>query len=983
MIDQKLKTGTMMHGFKIERIENIDELRSQAVIFIHEKTKARVLHLFNEDPNNLFCICFRTPVFNNTGVPHILEHSVLSGSSKFPLKDPFKELLKGSLQTFLNALTYPDKTVYPVSSQVEADFFNLVDVYCDSVFHPLLSEMTFAQEGWHFDVEKVDGPVSIKGIVYNEMKGVFSDFRSHVARETISQLFPDTTYYYDSGGEPEHITDLTYEQFKQFHTLYYHPSNSFIVLYGNIASEKTLRFLDNKYLSSFEYCKVDSAIQFQPLWDKPHQVQFEAPAAKEDDGTASVIMCWLVGYSTDALTALLGRIFSHYLLSNESSPLRRALIDSGLGEDLDDMCGFDSDLAQGIFCAGLRKAKPENAEKIRDVILDTLKQEAAGRLDPELLEGSIRQVEFRLREITDSGHFPYNVMLAERTLRSWLYGGDPLAHLCFEKPLSVIKEKKKQGIDFFLKKLEELFVQNNHTLLSTVVASAALGEQLGKKSEEQALQLSSNFTEEDRRNYHTLTMLLREEQKKPVPQAIRDTLPKLDKLDLPKENERVPTEIASYSGVTVYTHPLFTAGIAYLDIGFDLTVLPPELIAYFPLYSEMMTRCGAAGLSFEAMAKRISLTTGGVTCSDMCVTRFGTSHDLVFKCMFHGKVLSHRFDEMLGIFSDLFLRPELENEKLVTDILYEMRNELNSAIVRSGNSYAASYAAARLSRSRFIEEKLDGISQLRFLDDLVSAKNIKAVVEAMKKIHAIVVNRNGCFCSLTADKPEEYRHSLTDFLQQLPANTVTPHEYQFLAQKPPKAIGIEINSSVNYVAQIRNIGALTPEATGCYFLLARNMSTGYLWDTIRVEGGAYGGSASVSSAHTVFHCTSYRDPNLLKTLDNFEAALHHVASHISDEEVDKNIIGTIGRLDQPHGPHSKGLGETIALLSGRTPQIRQQMREAILGSTPQTLAAYAQRLLDEPLTAVAVCGSSAAFDEAEAQGYMFDRERLLMNKMGT
>lgn len=976
MVKQDYRIGQSICGFRVERIKDIPELRSQAAIFIHEMTGAGILHLFNEDPNNLFCICFRTPVYNNTGVPHILEHSVLSGSKKFPLKDPFKELLKGSLQTFMNAITYPDRTMYPVSSQVEQDFYNLVNVYCDAVFNPLLSRMTFTQEGWHFDLENPDDPVSIKGIVYNEMKGVFSDFRSHVARKTMSNLFPDTTYYYESGGEPEHITDLTYEQFKEFHERYYHPSNSFTVLYGNIPTDKTLAYLQENYLASFERRAVDSEIKSQPLWDEPHRIHFTAPASKEDDCTASVILSWVFGSSVDPLNALLGRIFSHYLFNNESSPLRRALIDSKLGEDLDDMCGFDSDLVQGMFCAGLRKTRPENGEKIKKLIFDTLQQEISKGFDADLLEGSIRQIEFRLREITDGG-FPYNLKLAERAFRSWVYGGDALAHLCFENPLNIIKEKKREGTSYFAEKMQELLLNNPHNLLSIVEASSEEGEQLGKKTEEQAAALSSTFTDDDRRHYCEVTKNLLEEQKKPPSAEALAALPKLKRSDLPPENKKVPTEMKSAGGVSVYTHPLFTAGIIYLDIGFDLSVIPHKLLPYFSLYSELLTRCGAAGKSSEEMAKRISLSTGGISSSDMCATRFGTEEDLVFKVFFHGKVLPERFDEMIEIFIDIFCEPELDNEKLLSDILFEMRNDLNASIIRNGHHFAAGNASARLSKSRYVDEILDGVSQLRFLDTLIKKNDMGSVAETMKKLHDIVINRNNCMMSMTCEGSDKFLKTLDSFVQKLPATEIPSAVIDFNADTSANPLGIEISTSVNYIARSWSLKKLTPETMGQFYLMSRNLSTGYLWDKIRVEGGAYGGMALISSACPVFLCLSYRDPNLARTLDNFKNGLEHVVRGLSEEEVGQSVIGTIGRLDQPRSPHNKGFSETIALLCDRSQEVRQQIRDTVLNSTPEVLARRARQLLDERQTTVTVLGSATAFNDAEKAGRDFDRESLL------
>ena len=321
---QKLTEGSLHHGFRLDLIRPIPELQTTGYLFEHLASGARLIHLFNNDPDNLFSIALRTPVHDSTGVPHILEHSVLCGSQRYPVKDPFQEMLKGSLQTFLNALTYPDKTVYPVSSQVEKDFYNLASIYADAVFNPLLSENTFFQEGWHFDVEDVKKPVGIKGIVYNEMKGVFSNFASHVDRKMLSALFPDTTYHFESGGDPEHITDLTYEQFVDFHRRYYHPSNAFIILYGSIPSEKSLRFLDGTFLNAFTRASVDAIVKPQPLWTAPRTCTFEAPSSQEDQGTATIAAAWIFGDTVDPLAVLTGRILAYYLLETESSPLRRA-----------------------------------------------------------------------------------------------------------------------------------------------------------------------------------------------------------------------------------------------------------------------------------------------------------------------------------------------------------------------------------------------------------------------------------------------------------------------------------------------------------------------------------------------------------------------------------------------------------------------------------------------------------------------------------
>lgn len=973
---QNLKEQSVIKGFLLQKVEPITELHSTAYTFVHEKTGARVLHLFNDDVNNLFSIAFRTPVNDSTGVPHILEHSVLCGSKKFPLKDPFQELLKGSLQTFLNALTYPDKTMYPVSSQVEKDFYNLVDVYCDAVFNPLLTENTFYQEGWHFDVEDPQKPVGIKGIVYNEMKGVYSNFSSHVERKTLGTLFPDNTYFFESGGEPEHITDLTYNQFREFHRKYYHPSNSFIFLYGNLASEKSLQFLNQNYLGHFDRLEIDSKIKIQPLWKESKSIQIIAPAPKEDDGTATVALVWIFGNTTDPVTTLAGRILTHYLLGTESSPLKRALIDSGLGEDLDDISGFDSELIQTVFAAGLRKSKPESAAKIQSLILDTIKNQIEKGLDKDLLEGAIRQVEFSLREITGA-HFPYNLRLAERCYRSWLYDGDPLAHLAFEKPLSLIKKEHVKGQDFFKNLLKNNLLNNNHRLLSVVVASSEMGKQLEQQSVEQANKLTADFSQSDVKHYHEITNVLLQQQMSPTsPQALA-TLPKLHKNDLPRKGKDIPANRNDIDGITVFTHPIFTSGVIYFDLGFNFQSLPLRLIPFVPFYIELIIRCGAAGRSYEENAKRIALATGGIDASVTCKSKPGSGDNLFFYGFIHGKSISSHFDEMLAIIKDLMLSPDLVNKKQIKDILLEERNGLHSSIIGSGHQFAITHAASFISTSKYIDEIMGGISQLRFLDDLIKKDDLSSIVDAMKEIHRFVINKNAAYISITADEPAAVLPSVKSFLDTLPSADFKAERYDSPKGIPEKPIGVEINSAVNFVSKIWKMPPIAPEQFGLQFLISRYLSTGYLWDKVRVEGGAYGGMSISSIAHPIFACASYRDPNLHNTLSHFEKGLESVASGVEQEKIDQNIIGSIGKIDAPQPPHAQGFGEALDLMVGFTKEFRQQLREVILDANSSEIADAASQILNSKDQVIAVIGGGAAFDAAQNAGLIFKREPLL------
>jgi Zn-dependent M16 (insulinase) family peptidase len=971
---QSITLNASLNGFKCIRIQPIEELNVTAYEFMHQKNGARLIHIYNDDPDNLFSIAFRTPVYDSTGVPHILEHSVLCGSKKFPIKDPFQELLKGSLQTFLNALTYPDKTVYPVSSQVEKDYYNLVDVYCDAVFNPMLTENTFYQEGWHFDVEDITKPVGIKGIVYNEMKGVFSNFSSHVDRKSLSSIFPDTTYFHESGGEPEHITSLTYQQFREFHRKYYHPSNSFIILYGNLPSEKTLRFLNDNYIGNFERLEIDSAIQEQVLWNAPREQSILAPAPKEDDGTATIAALWIFGDAADPVVTLGGKILTHYLLGTESSPLKRALIDSGLGEDLDDISGFESDLAQTIFAAGLRKCLPENGSKVLDCIMMTLRSEVARGMDPELLEGAIRQIEFSLREVT-GGHFPFNLRLAERCYRSWIYDGDPFAHLAFEKPLSTIKSS---GIGFFIELIKTKLLDNPHRLLSTVIASSEMGKELEQQTQQHAASLTQHFTNEDKKRFAVLTdELLTQQKTPPTPESLA-TLPKLDKRDLPAEGRTYPIEVRTIGQTQVHLHDVFTSGIVYADCGFDLRVIPSDLIPYLPLYSELLTRCGAGGIGYEKMATEIALATGGINSSITCKTKIGAENELMFYLFFSGKSLLARTEQMLDIMKKILTAPELDNAKQIRDILKEERNGLHASIVSSGHQFALMNASSHISQSRYIDEIMGGISQLRFLDALVSRDGVDDIIAAIKKIHALLINKNRCVLSVTVETPSSIEKQIQSFVSSLPAVDSSDAHYNFKMNIPENPKAIEISSAVNFVGKVWKLPALTAADAGRLYLVARHLSTGYLWDKVRVEGGAYGGMSMMSVAHPVFACASYRDPNLKSTIDHFAKGIAEVKSGISQEKIDQSIIGTIGKIDSPLAPHSQGFGSTIDYLSGYTKEYKQKLREAVLNATTESLTATANKILDIKENVTTVLGGGAAIDAATNEGLHFIRETLLL-----
>lgn len=976
MKKQELEIGQHIAGFIIENIIEIEEINSVAYMIRHEKCGARCIHLYNDDKNNLFSVAFKTPVFDDTGVAHILEHSVLAGSAKYPLKDPFKEMLKSSMQTFLNAITYPDRTVYPVASQVEKDYFNLVDVYCDAVFNPLLKENTFRQEGWHFNIEKAGDPLSIKGIVYNEMKGVFSDFHSNVARKMLSGLFPDTTYYYESGGDPKSIPDLTYEEFKDFHARYYHPSNSYMVLYGDIPTEKTLTYVDEHFLSNYSLEEVDSTVVAQKPWEAPREMYMKVPSSKEDDGSATVLVNWMWQGVLDGEEGLLGDIITRYLFNGESAPLKRALLDSGLGEDLDDMCGYDNDLLCAAFSAGLAKTKPEHAEKILAIVEETIAKLVKEGPDADLLEGTVRRIEFSLREIKKGGHFPFPLRLAEGIHRSWLYGGDPMTHIAFEKNLEAIKDKIKNIPRYFEDTLERLTLKNPHRLLMVAEASAELGESLGKQTEEQSKELSKQFNEGDFSLFHKQTVELMEEQKREHTEEELACIPQLDKEDVPKKNEVTPIKESSIAGSLFYSQPLFTAGITYFDISFDLSALSEEELFYFPLYTKYILRAGAAGISTLDMAKRINLVTGGISNSDFIMNSLKESADLVSYTTFHGKSLAANTEEMLLLFKDIFTEPDFSDKRLLKDLVFEGVNSLSSSITRSGHVYAMLYGSSKLVKTKAIEERMDGISQYRFLKELSHKENYDGIFKEFRTIHDKLINKQSCFVSVTSEDAEHYTDTIENFLQALPSFTPNLKEFDFDIATVP-AFAVEVNSSVNYVTQSWKLENFTAKDCGELYLMARLLSTGFLWDKVRVEGGAYGGMAIFGTSQPVFTFGSYRDPNLGLTLDNFKMALDNILTELTQADVDKAICGAVGKLDVPKSPHPQGYGEAVAQFVGNSVERRQELRDTLLDCTLEGIRKQAQFLKDTfDKSQVAVIASKAGIDDALSSGYSLTREEL-------
>ncbi len=680
-----LTSGSSIYGFKVQRVEAVPEVRAMAYEMEHEATGAKVLHLHCGDRENLFSIGFRTPPRDSTGVAHILEHSVLAGSERYPVKDAFNELARATLQTFINAFTYPDKTIYPIASQVKKDFFNLAAVYSDLVFHPRLVKETFSQEGHRLDFTDPEDPQSsltISGIVYNEMKGVYSSPDSLMWKEIQENLYPDTPYAFDSGGNPEAIIFLTYEQLKAFHRTYYSPSNSRFFIYGDIPTSEHLAFLA-EVLCGFPRINVSSCIPLQERWKEPRRVEGFYPIAKNVDiaGKTAVNVAWMTADNEDHETVMVLKIIARALIGSAAGPLRKALIDSGFGEDISPVTGIDSDLRQVAFAVGLRGTDAGKADDIESLILETMGNLSRTGIDRDILEGALHRIEFAGKEILRRS-YPYGITLMSRVYHTWLYDGDPLAALRFSSVIERIRSQWTSEPDLFQHVLKKWFVENPHRILSIMEPSESLMEErddaFRKMMSHSRASLSSEELEDIRRG----AKQLRKRQVEPDSAESLATLPVLRMEDVPRLAETIPSEASCIEGVQILKHDIFTNGIAYVDISFDVSHVPDELQPLLPFLGTLTIGMGAEGWSYDEMSKRVALKTGGL--GYQLISGMNTDGTSCWqKMIFSFRALYRNLGEAWKIVAGMLCEGDLADATRMRDLVFENKNNLHSSVVPS------------------------------------------------------------------------------------------------------------------------------------------------------------------------------------------------------------------------------------------------------------------------------------------------------------
>ncbi|CAL9022257.1 unnamed protein product [Prunus brigantina] len=949
-------------GFEKVSEEFIGECKSKALLFRHKKTGAQVISVSNDDENKVFGIVFRTPPNDSTGIPHILEHSVLCGSRKYPLKEPFVELLKGSLNTFLNAFTYPDRTCYPVASTNTKDFYNLVDVYLDAVFFPKCVEdfRTFQQEGWHYELNDPSEDISYKGVVFNEMKGVYSQPDNILGRASQQAsfllffcpiaLFPDNTYGVDSGGDPKVIPKLTFEEFKEFHRKYYHPSNARIWFYGDDDPTERLRIL-SEYLDMFDASSSpnESRIQAQKLFSEPIRISEKYPAGEGGDLRKKNMVClnWLLSDKPlDLETELTLGFLDHLMLGTPASPLRKILLESGLGEAIVGG-GVEDELLQPQFSIGLKGVSEDDIQKVEEVVVSTLKKLAEEGFDTDAVEASMNTIEFSLRE-NNTGSFPRGLSLMLRSMGKWIYDMDPFEPLKYEKPLLALKARiEAEGSKAVFSPLIEKFILNNRHRVVVEMQPDPEKASRDEEAEKQILEkVKAGMTEEDLAELARATQELRLRQETPDPPEALRSVPSLSLQDIPKEPTRVPTEVGDINGVKVLQHDLFTNDVLYTEVVFNMSSLKQELLPLVPLFCQSLLEMGTKDLSFVQLNQLIGRKTGGISVYPMTSSVRG-KEDPCSHIIVRGKAMAGRADDLFHLFNCVLQEVQFTDQQRFKQFVSQSKARMENRLRGSGHGIAAARMDAKLNVAGWISEQMGGVSYLEFLQALEDKvdQDWDGISSSLEEIRKSLLSRNGCVVNMTAEgknltNSEKFVSKFLDLLPNSPVATST-----WNARLPSSNEAIVIPTQVNYVGKAANVYDTGYQLNGSAYVISKYICNTWLWDRVRVSGGAYGGFCDFDSHSGVFSFLSYRDPNLFKTLGVYDGTGDFLRQlDMDDETLTKSIIGTIGDVDSYQLPDAKGYSSLLRHLLGVTEEERQRRREEILSTSVRDFKEFAEAI---------------------------------------
>ena len=901
-----LTVGQQYSGFTLQEITKVKEINSTSYQFTHKKSGARLLFMENEDDNKVFSITFRTPPSDSTGVAHIVEHSVLCGSRKFPMKEPFVELIKGSLNTYLNAMTFSDKTMYPVASRNDKDFQNLMDVYLDAVFYPVMYDCpeVFMQEGWHYEAESKEADLTYKGVVYNEMKGAFSSPEAILDKEILASLFPDTTYGYESGGDPDVIPALTLEGFLGFHRKYYHPSNSYIYLYGKMDIEEKLAFLDKEYLAAFTAKSIDSAITNQELFTEPKFVEAFYPAsANEDihDKTFLSLNC-IVGQAEETETMMALQILEHFLLRTQSAPLKKALIDANIGKDV--LSSFADSILQPCFSIIVSGSDEAKVEAFKRVTNETLANLVRDGIDRELIEASINLLEFKLRE-ADFGQSPKGLIYNIKCMDSWLYDASPLLGISYEKPLRNIKQAL--GNRYFEQLIESKFLNNSHMTLVVLKPKQGMGEMRAREIKAELAAQKQKLSQVELEQFVAMTKKLKLRQETPDTAEALATIPLLKLQDIEPKSEQLVLEEKLEEHTKVLFHPLTTNRIAYLNLYFNAATIPQELVSYAFLLAEFLGKVSTERYNYGELANVVNSSTGGIAYDVIAFTESHSAEVYYPKFKIKAKALVEKLPKLCEIIAEVITKSKFDDKKRMKELIAQLKSSLEMYLLRNAQQVVAGRVLSYFSpASRYNEQGL--LSFYEFIVELDKNFDGKypVIQENFAKIMPMIFNKNELVTSITLEK-NDYQ----TFVEAYPKIVDGLNEQKFAEQTyafeiNPLNEGLMTSSKIQYVAKGANFNRLGFKFTGSLRVLETILRYDYMWNRIRVQGGAYGAFTQFRrTGNMVFG--SYRDPNLTETIDVYDETAAYMRNFTVDErEMTKYIIGTMSSLDTPLTAQMKG-----------------------------------------------------------------------------
>ena len=966
-----------LSAYEVIKKDSIKDLGSEGWILRHKKSGARIALLSNDDENKVFTIGFKTPPADSTGVAHILEHSVLEGSKEFPVKDPFIELVKGSMNTFLNAMTYPDKTLYPVASCNDKDFANLMHVYLDAVFYPAIYKepRIFYQEGWHYEMEDVRDELKLNGVVYNEMKGAFSSSDDVIDREIVRGLFPDTVYANESGGDPDAIPDLTYEQFLAFHSRYYHPANSYIYLYGNMDMAERLIWMDEHYLSHFDKIDVDAQIGLQEPFAEPRETRktYSITESEPMEHNTYLTCSIAAGDVLDREEYIAFQILDYALCSSQGAPLKQALLDAGIGEDV--YSDYDSGTRQPYFSIVAKGAEESQKEEFLRVIEETLEKLSKGGLDKKRLLAGLNYYEFKYRE-ADFGIYPAGLMYGLQMMDSWLYDDEkPFIHI--EAGDTYAALRKKVDSRYFEELISEKLLNNPHRSVLVLAPERGL---TARKDEELAKRLAlykESLSETELEKIVEQTRQLRAFQEEPDRPEDLAKIPLLAREDIRRKVEPVILEERCVGDTKLIYHSIPTNGISYFRLLFDVTDISSELFPYIGILKAAFGLVDTENYSYQELFTQTDLLTGGIV---PVTNLYPNAKDLTQRRItfeVKGKAFDKNLQDAVALIEEMLIRSDYSDTKRLYEILAELKSRLQSSMMSAGHVVAGGRAVSYFSENAAIQEVLSGMDFYRLLEKICGdwEQEGKKTVEKLSELAKQIFCRENLmldFISQDEAVYEQFRELAGGLKEKLPVKNAAGQPYR--VETVRRNEGFLSSSQVQYVCRAGNFLKHGLPYTGALRILKGILGNDYLWNQVRVKGGAYGCMCSFGKNGDAWF-VSYRDPNLAKTIEAFEAAPGWVEQFADDERaMTQAVIGTISEMDTPMNPAAKGLRSLSIYLTNQTEEQLQRERDEVLDATAKdirALAAYIRAFLEDDC--LCVVGNEKKIEEEKEKFFTLEQ----------